>query len=71
MDNLWTFVKPCTGKMSRKRFVKLCMGRLGFSRNVSNLLASIAQLDSYSYKMDGLTIRAQQPPQRTHHELHE
>ena len=56
MDNLWLFVKPCTVKMSRKRFVKLCMGRLGLSRNLSNWLASIAQLDSYSYKMAGLTI---------------
>lgn len=54
MDNLWHFVKPCTVKMSRKRFVKLCMGRFGFSRNFSNWLASIAQPDSYSYKMAGL-----------------
>lgn len=50
MDDLESFVKPHTGKMSRKRFVKLCMGRLGLSRNVSNWLASIAQIDTYSYK---------------------
>ena len=56
MDNLWTFVKPRIEKMSRKRFVKLCMGRLGLSRNVSNWLASIAQLDVYRYKMAGLQI---------------
>ena len=56
MDNLWDFVKPCTGRMSRKRFVKLCMGRLGLNRNVSNWLASIAQFDSYSYKMAALTF---------------
>ena len=56
MDNLWTFVKPRIEKMSRKRFVKLCMGRFGFSRNFSNWLASIAQLDLYSYKMAGLQI---------------
>ena len=56
MDDLGAVLKPRIEKMSRKRFVKLCMGRLGFSRNVSNWLASIDQLDQYSYKMAGLTI---------------
>lgn len=56
MDNLAASLTQRTVKMSRKRFVKLCMGRLGLSRNLANWIASIAQLDSYAYKMAGLTI---------------